>query len=41
MGGADNICSDKTGTLTKNMMAVKKIFVKEATVTDIKKGSID
>jgi Ca2+ transporting ATPase len=28
MGGADNICSDKTGTLTKNIMAVKKMFVK-------------
>ena len=41
MGGADNICSDKTGTLTKNMMAVKKIFVKEQTMVDIKKGSLD
>jgi len=28
MGGADNICSDKTGTLTKNIMAVKRIFTK-------------
>lgn len=27
MGGADNICSDKTGTLTKNLMTVTKIFV--------------
>lgn len=26
MGGADNICSDKTGTLTKNLMTVTKIF---------------
>jgi P-type E1-E2 ATPase len=29
MGCADNICSDKTGTLTKNLMAVIKIFVEE------------
>ncbi len=28
MGGADNICSDKTGTLTKNIMAVTRIFIK-------------
>jgi Ca2+ transporting ATPase len=41
MGGADNICSDKTGTLTKNIMAVKSIFVKEQTVKDIKKGALD
>lgn len=41
MGGADNICSDKTGTLTKNIMAVKSIFTKEQTVNDIKKGCLD
>ena len=41
MGGADNICSDKTGTLTKNIMAVKNIFTKEQTVKDIKKGCLD
>jgi Ca2+ transporting ATPase len=41
MGGADNICSDKTGTLTKNIMAVKNIFTKEQTVKDIKKGYLD
>ena len=29
MGGADNICTDKTGTLTKNLMTVTKIFVEE------------
>lgn len=29
MGGADNICSDKTGTLTKNSMTVTRIFVEE------------
>ncbi len=41
MGGADNICSDKTGTLTKNIMAVKSIFTKETTITNISKGSLD
>lgn len=40
MGGADNICSDKTGTLTKNIMAVKKMFVNEKVVSDISKGCV-
>jgi P-type E1-E2 ATPase len=26
MGGANNICSDKTGTLTKNEMNVTKMW---------------
>lgn len=29
MGGADNICSDKTGTLTKNTMTVTKMWALE------------
>lgn len=29
MGGANNICTDKTGTLTKNSMTVTKIFIEE------------
>lgn len=26
MGGANNICTDKTGTLTKNLMTVTKFW---------------
>jgi magnesium-transporting ATPase (P-type) len=29
MGGANNICSDKTGTLTKNQMTVTKLWILE------------
>jgi Ca2+ transporting ATPase len=29
MGGVNNICTDKTGTLTKNLMTVTKIFIEE------------
>lgn len=35
MGGADNICSDKTGTLTKNRMTVTRFFIQERTVDKI------
>jgi P-type E1-E2 ATPase len=41
MGGADNICSDKTGTLTKNRMTVTRMFIQERTVDKITKGFID
>jgi len=37
MGGANNICSDKTGTLTMNQMTVTNIFVgvdKEIKIND-------
>ncbi len=34
MGGANNVCSDKTGTLTKNLMTVTKLFC-EGKIYDI------
>jgi Ca2+ transporting ATPase len=33
MGGANNICSDKTGTLTKNLMTVTNLFIQEQDIT--------
>lgn len=27
MGGANEICTDKTGTLTKNQMTVKEVYL--------------
>ena len=38
MGGADNICSDKTGTLTKNMMSVVRVFMMDEAHTEFSKG---
>jgi len=35
MGGANNICTDKTGTLTKNQMAVTSLFIEENMHTHI------
>lgn len=32
MGGANNICSDKTGTLTKNVMTVTKFWGQDITL---------
>ena len=29
MGGANNICTDKTGTLTLNLMTVEKIWIED------------
>jgi Ca2+ transporting ATPase len=39
MGGANNICSDKTGTLTKNIMTVTKIYIEQG-VSDSMDASI-
>lgn len=33
MGGANNICSDKTGTLTKNQMTVTRLWALQQTIT--------
>lgn len=38
MGGADNICSDKTGTLTKNMMSVVRVFMMDEIHNEFSKG---
>ena len=37
MGGANNICTDKTGTLTKNLMSVTRFFV-ETEIRDVNKN---
>lgn len=30
MGGANNVCTDKTGTLTKNLMTVIKLYSEDS-----------
>ena len=40
MGGADNICSDKTGTLTMNKMTVTRFFLLENTIDAPSKANI-
>lgn len=34
MGGANNICTDKTGTLTLNRMQVTSLFINEKIIED-------
>ena len=41
MGGADNICSDKTGTLTMNKMTVTKFFLLENTIDKPDKSNVN
>lgn len=36
MGGADQICTDKTGTLTQNIMTVQSIFYEGGVKKDTK-----
>ena len=38
MGGANNICSDKTGTLTKNLMTVTRVFIEQNSFDTIEKS---
>lgn len=40
MGGANNICTDKTGTLTKNQMTVTNLFLEEVIHSHIDKKNI-
>lgn len=41
MGGANNICSDKTGTLTKNLMTVTRFWGMQKEFEKIDKNDID
>jgi P-type E1-E2 ATPase len=34
MGGVDQICTDKTGTLTKNQMETKAVYMFGRVITD-------
>lgn len=41
MGGADTICSDKTGTLTENRMKVKKLFALEEVQSEFERKNFE
>ena len=38
MGGANNICTDKTGTLTQNQMTVTKLWTENSNLSSFGKG---
>ncbi len=38
MGGANNICTDKTGTLTMNQMTVTKLWAENTNIESFGKG---
>jgi len=41
MGGADNICSDKTGTLTENKMTLTNIYAQNKSFNKLEKKNFD
>ena len=41
MGGANNICTDKTGTLTQNRMSVDSIYIADEVFDKIEPEKVD
>lgn len=41
MGGANNICTDKTGTLTLNIMSVEALYIEDETMKPLNIKNID
>lgn len=39
MGGANNVCTDKTGTLTKNLMTVTKLWIEGKVLDNFDRNS--